>query len=273
MKFSIKKRGDFSRQSFLGPNSQDVIERCVVGIVGLGGGGSHIAQQLAHLGFLNYVLFDKDKIEDSNLNRLVGGTEQDVIKGTLKVEIAKRTIRAIRPIANVETHETAWQENASALRRCDLVFGSLDGFDQRRQLEIVTRRYLQPLIDVGMDVVEAGNGTVEIGGQVIVSMPDDLCMCCMGFLNERNLTAEAQKYGDAGPNPQVVWSNGVLASTAVGHAVQIITDWSKNRAPSRYLCYRGSTGALEPHVRLKYAPTTCTHFPLAKIGDPRPLTL
>lgn len=80
----------FSRQYFLGPNSQQQIVACVVGIAGLGGGGSHIAQQLAHLGFRNYILFDRDVIEESNLNRLVGGTMQDVIDKRLKIEIARR---------------------------------------------------------------------------------------------------------------------------------------------------------------------------------------
>jgi hypothetical protein len=36
---------------------------------------------------------------------------------------------------------------------------------------------------------------------------------------------EAEKYGAAGSRPQVVWPNGVLASTAVGLAVQLLTPW------------------------------------------------
>ena len=48
----------FDRQSFLGVNSQSIIQSTKVGIVGLGGGGSHVVQQLAHIGFLNFVIFD-----------------------------------------------------------------------------------------------------------------------------------------------------------------------------------------------------------------------
>jgi tRNA A37 threonylcarbamoyladenosine dehydratase len=36
----------YSRQSFLGPDAEARIPRCTVGVVGLGGGGSHIVQQL-----------------------------------------------------------------------------------------------------------------------------------------------------------------------------------------------------------------------------------
>ena len=41
----------YSRQSFLGPDSEALISRCTIGVPGLGGGGSHVIQQLAHVGF------------------------------------------------------------------------------------------------------------------------------------------------------------------------------------------------------------------------------
>ncbi len=75
----------FSRQSFLGNGAEDALAAAKVAIVGLGGGGSHVAQQLAHVGFRHFKLFDGDLIEDSNLNRLVGGTEIDVAMAMPKV--------------------------------------------------------------------------------------------------------------------------------------------------------------------------------------------
>src|SRR5437763_14580407 len=95
--------GRFSRQSFLGDKSQDIIERAVVGISGLGGGGSHIVQQLAHVGFMNYRIYDPDVAEDSNLNRLGGANENDPIEEARKIEIAKRMIRSLRPDAVIDT--------------------------------------------------------------------------------------------------------------------------------------------------------------------------
>ena len=80
----------YARQGFLGPNSQSIIENAKVGVVGLGGGGSHINQQLAHVGFQKIVLCDADRIEGTNLNRVVGATLQDVRKKRHKVEIAER---------------------------------------------------------------------------------------------------------------------------------------------------------------------------------------
>jgi hypothetical protein len=256
----------FSRQSFLGPHSQQDIERCVVGIAGLGGGGSHIAQQLAHLGFLNYVLFDRDAIEESNLNRLVGGTQADVEAKRLKIEIARRVILAIRPDAHVRIISDVWQNSAHVLQECDLVFGCVDGFDQRRQLETTCRRFLIPLIDIGMDVYQPEGCAPSISGQVILSMPGHACMTCIGFLNERNLAKEAAAYGHAGTHPQVVWSNGILASVAVGLAVDLITDWSQSLRGPVYLSYRGNAGAITTDATLRFAPCECCHYPLSSAG-------
>lgn len=44
------------RQSFLGPESDALLNGSTVGIAGLGGGGSHVAQQLAHVGIGSFVL-------------------------------------------------------------------------------------------------------------------------------------------------------------------------------------------------------------------------
>ena len=254
-----------SRQSFLGLRSQEYIEQCVVGIAGLGGGGSHIAQQLAHLGFLKFTLFDPDAIEESNLNRLVGATAADVIERRLKIDIARRTIIGIRPLADVVTIDTRWQDRAEFVRRCDIMFGCVDGLDQRRQLEAATRRYLVPLIDIGMDV---HNGTPPtVSGQVILSMPGYPCMTCMGFLNEGDLAREAAAYGAAGARPQVVWSNGILASAAVGIAVDLVTDWSKTLRGPVYLSYRGNVCTLTPDSFLKHTPSECIHYKLDQAGS------
>src|SRR3546814_7257519 len=53
---------DYSRQSFLGPDSDQALEAATIGFGGLGGGGSHAVQQAAHLGIGNFVLVDPDAI-------------------------------------------------------------------------------------------------------------------------------------------------------------------------------------------------------------------
>lgn len=261
--------GRFSRQSFLGENAQGVIERAVVGLTGLGGGGSHVVQQLAHLGFLNYRVYDPDAVEDSNLNRLVGAGGNDAAERTPKIEIAHRIIKGLRPEATVVSYAQRWQDNPEPLRGCDLIFGCLDGFNERRELEACARRYLIPLIDIGMDVHVVGNEPPRMGGQVILSMPGGPCMFCLGFLSEMTLAREGERYGDAGARPQVVWPNGVLASTAVGIAVDLLTDWTRSLRDVVYMEYDGNASTLKPHMRLQYLnERNCPHYLLDKVGDP-----
>jgi hypothetical protein len=67
----------------------------------------------------------------------------------------------------------------------DLVFGCLDGYAARRDLEEFTRRYLIPLVDIGLDVhVADDENAPQMSGQVIVSMTDGPCMWRLGFLND-----------------------------------------------------------------------------------------
>lgn len=260
------KVNKYDRQSFLGANSQQTIGDCLVGIIGLGGGGSHISQQLAHLGFVNYVLYDPDIVEETNLNRLVGAQVSDVKDGTPKVIVSKRIIAGLQPDAKVQGIQQAWQENPGPLKRCDIIFGCVDGYKGRMELEGFSRRWLIPYIDIGIDVHKVGNEAPHISGQVIASLPGHPCMRCFGFITEENLQREAEKYGAAGHNPQVVWANGVVASTAVGIAVNLITGYAKS-LPHPYLSYDGNLGTMTPHARVRYVKSQCDHYPSDQVGE------
>lgn len=261
----------FSRQSFLGATAEETLASAKVAIVGLGGGGSHVAQQLAHVGFRHFKLFDGDLIEDSNLNRLVGATEIDVAMAIPKVMIAERVIRGIAPAAHVERYQARWQDRPEALRGCDLIFGNVDGYRQRWELQVCSHRYCIPYVDIGLDVADVGDEGPKMRGQVILTIPGGPCMKCIDFITDDNLDEEGARYGDAGPRPQVVWANGVLASTAVGLAVDLLTGWTRSipRELVMYLSYDGNAGVLKPDKRLRYVRSPrCTHFSADDVGDP-----
>lgn len=259
----------FQRQSFLGPDQERIFRKSKIGIVGLGGGGSHIVLQTAHLGVGNFVVLDPDNVEESNLNRLLGATFQDAIGGTPKTEVARRLISAVNPKANVITVPTHWQEKAKLLRDCTVVFGCVDKFSERRDIEVFTRRYLIPYIDVGMDVHQRGT-EYDLAGQVILSMPGQWCMRCMGVLTDERLAREAELYGTAGGRPQVVWPNGVLGSLAVGVFVQLITPWHRRHRQVEYLEYDGNNQTVKSSNILKViGGTVCRHYDaLDDYGDP-----
>ncbi|MGO6690737.1 ThiF family adenylyltransferase [Rhizobium johnstonii] len=257
------------RQSFLGEDSERRLAEAVVGIVGLGGGNSHVVQQLAHVGIGNFVLIDEDVISITNMNRLIAGTRKDVTEETAKTEIMRRMILAINPEANIQTCQSIWQLASDALKPCDLVIGGLDKIRAKDELDSFCRRFLIPYIDQGMDVHKLGDRDFLISGQVMLSAPGGPCLRCLGIVTEQALEEEARAYGDAGGKPQVVWPNGVLASSAVGIAISLLTPWYGQTPLSRYLTYDGNTGVMVEGDRLrKWGSKTCAHHEDRQVGDP-----
>ncbi|MCA1736308.1 MAG: ThiF family adenylyltransferase [Actinobacteria bacterium] len=68
----------FSRNiALFGPDGQQKIAATAVAIVGLGGLGSHVAQQLVHLGVIRFALIDDDVLTERwtllTVNRLQQG--------------------------------------------------------------------------------------------------------------------------------------------------------------------------------------------------------
>lgn len=256
------------RQSFLGADSDRHLADLTVAIVGLGGGGSHVAQQLAHVGVGGFVLADDDRIDESNLNRLVGGTRKDVDFGARKVDIAVRVIRAVNPNARIDLAPLQWQEAANQLKNCDVVFGCLDNVRGKDELEAFCRRLLIPYIDQGMDVHSVGDHFL-VAGQVLLSMSGGPCLRCLGIVTQEALAAEGRNYGAAGGKPQVVWPNGVLASTAVGLFVGLVTPWHPSLGGGECLEYDGNAHTLHQSDRMaRLRGRPCPHHPVTELGDP-----
>ncbi len=257
------------RQSFLGPNSERDLAGITVGLLGLGGGGSHVALQLAHLGVGRYVLVDPDTIEETNLNRLVGGTRADVKANELKVRIAERAIRRVMPNARIIAHAKPWQEVAADLKHCDVIIGGLDSVIAKDEVDRFCKRFLIPYIDMGMDVHKVGERFL-IAGQVVLTLPGGPCLRCMGVVTETALATEGRNYGVAGGKPQVVWPNGVLASTAVGLFTQLVSPWHDKPMTAAYLEYDGNKHTVVPSMRLAaIADRPCSHYNAHETGEPR----
>jgi hypothetical protein len=161
-----------------------------------------------------------------------------------------------------------WQECATALRDCTAIFGCVDSYGEREQLERFARRFMIPYIDVGMDV-HGESDSHFITGQVILSLPGHACMRCMGFLSDAILEQEARNYGDAGGRPQVIWPNGILASLAVGQFMSLLSPWNNALRSSLYLDYDGNRSTVMPNGRLAHIDEMhCLHFHgLDSLGD------
>lgn len=95
-----RERERYSRQTAVfGEEGQQKIAKTRAVIVGLGGLGSHVAQQLAYLGVKRFALIDGDKVDRTNLNRLVGASEYDL--GREKVAVLAELVERIQPDVEV----------------------------------------------------------------------------------------------------------------------------------------------------------------------------
>jgi len=189
----------------------------------------------------------------------------------VQFNFAERTIKGVRPWIRVERAQCKWQEVAMLIQDAHVVIGCLDGYQQRDYLEGAARRYLLPYIDIGMDVARVDENEYAVSGQMIMTLPGGPCLQCLGFITPQRLALEENRYGDAGINPQVVWTNGMLASLAVGALIKLVTPWMSAREPYTWLELDGNeqtvTRSEQPRYRLTGAP--CPHRGGAHgLGDP-----
>jgi hypothetical protein len=176
-------------------------------------------------------------------------------------------VKRINPKADVIALPQEWQECLDALKHCDVIIGCLDAVRAKDELDAFCRRYLIPFIDIGMDVHQIARGHL-IAGQVALSFVGGRCLRCFGIVTDAALATEAGNYGAAGENPQVVWPNGVLASTAVGFAIQFLTPWQPMPSETALLHYDGNAGTLCESHRLANWSGRCSHYPADQRGDP-----
>lgn len=256
------------RQSFLGEHSDELLAELTIGIVGISGGGTPIAQSLAHIGFGTAHLFDPDIAEEHHRHRLVGISSAAIKHKWKKVRVAQRMMWRVHPEGRVIPHSCSWQDEHEVLRSCDLVFSCVDGYVPRDELERYLRRFHIPLIDIGMDVTRHETGHT-ICGQVILSLPGSYCLRCFGFIRDELLAEEARRYGDAGERAQVIWPNAALAATAVGMAMTLFLPWHSHLAIAPYLLYDGNCLQIAPSPRLRHLEgLSCPHYGSAmRTGD------
>ena len=106
-----------------------------VAVIGCGGLGGYIIEQLARLGIGTIRIVDGDVFEETNLNRQL--FSDVTVLGQPKTQVSQARIAAVNPEVQVEAlHGYLDEHNAlEFLRGCDAVVGALDNIYTRRVLE------------------------------------------------------------------------------------------------------------------------------------------
>lgn len=228
---------------------QETIGMLKIGIVGAGGTGSAVAEQLVRLGARDLLLIDADTLSASNVTRVYGSTVNQV--GRPKVAVLARHLQEIAPdIECKSTTGMCTQEPvARELADVDLIFGCTDDNAGRLVLSRLSTYYMIPVIDVG--VLLSSNdegGLVGIDGRVTVLSPGSACLVCRNRIDSARAAAEMQApaerkrladegYAPAlgGMEPAVVTYTTMVAAAAVNELLERLVGYGAAPRPTELL--------------------------------------
>lgn len=141
-------------------DNYEKIRDLTIAVVGVGGVGSVTAEMLTRCGIGKLILFDYDKVEMANMNRLFFQPYQ---AGQSKVEAAAATLKSINPDVEIETHNynittvdrfddfmntvsTASLKNGPV----DLVLSCVDNFEARMAINTACNELNQKWFESGV---------------------------------------------------------------------------------------------------------------------------
>jgi ubiquitin-like modifier-activating enzyme 5 len=161
----------------------EAIRTFSVAVVGLGGVGSVAAEMLTRCGIGKLLLFDYDKVELANMNRLFFRPEQ---VGLTKTLAAQQTLASINPDVLFEAHTynitklEHFDHFSSRLanggikegQRVDLVLGCVDNFEARMAIN-------QACLEQNLTWMESGVSEDAMSGHIQLIIPGQTaCFQC-----------------------------------------------------------------------------------------------
>lgn len=159
------------------------IRTYTVAVVGVGGVGSVTAEMLTRCGIGKLLLFDYDKVELANMNRLFFQPHQ---AGLSKVEAAEHTLKNINPDVSFETYNyniTTMENFTHFMERIshggleegkpvDLVLSCVDNFEARMAINTACN-------ELGQTWMESGVSENAVSGHIQLIVPGETaCFAC-----------------------------------------------------------------------------------------------
>ena len=177
-----------------GRKAQSDISRLKVGIVGLGSGGSVVAEAVARIGVEQVVLIDHDRVEEHNLDRLLNATVKDI--GKPKVDVAAKAIRRHGTAKRVQITALPMsiQDEVAYLAAldCDILFGCVDRPVPLEILNYAAHSHLIPVFSGAVEVQTnpQNDGLFSAHWRAHTVTPYHQCLRCNGQYNSSAVVKE-----------------------------------------------------------------------------------
>jgi molybdopterin/thiamine biosynthesis adenylyltransferase len=133
-------------QQMISTAQQLQLLRSTVAVVGAGGLGGYILEELARLGVGQIVVIDDDVFEEHNLNRQILSSPAKL--GRVKVEVAAARLAEINPAVTVRAVRARFDkvQGAALLAGADCVVDAVDNVASRLELEELCEGLQLPLV-------------------------------------------------------------------------------------------------------------------------------
>ena len=246
---------------------RQIVNNQVVSVMGVGGLGSIIAEHLIHMGFHCINLVDHDIVEISNLNRIVGPSYEDALKGRNKVDAVKDHLMKINPNASVSSYALDINNSKidDIILHSDWILVGTDNHSSRYEIQHLAFKYFVPFITAGVNITVNNHQIEDISGEVItVRMGDNYCLNCLGRVNFTKMAYENHPNkeirdelvkrgyvtGSDVKEPAVKTLNSMLATMAVDELINQYTGIHKYRPilvyeNNKHICIYEDTESLE----------------------------
>jgi molybdopterin-synthase adenylyltransferase len=157
-----------NRQTISIEDQRTLLHSCVV-VVGCGGLGGYVVEQLARLGVGTLVAVDPDVFDEHNLNRQILSTVATL--GCAKVHVAAKRVAEVNPAVTVIPIKAEYEpQNASELfEKANVVVDALDSIPTRLALAESCRKFSVPLVH-GAIAGWYGQVSAEFPGDQTLSM-------------------------------------------------------------------------------------------------------
>jgi molybdopterin/thiamine biosynthesis adenylyltransferase/proteasome lid subunit RPN8/RPN11 len=250
----------FDRQRLaLGQAGQETLRDIHAVIVGLGGTGSVVFLQLAHLGVRRITVIDGDIVANSNVSRILGAMAEDAGR-TWKVDVAAHYADRLGIGTEVRCLRGHFGKDISPeeIEGCDVVLSCVDRHLPRAVLNRLSYEKAIPVIDMGSAFRVGADGRITAGsGRVVVVGPGRRCLACWGHidsnrmrvesLSEKDRTREIEDgYIDGAEvaQPSVVAFNTAVAGAAVVEFMRLVTAFAGADNPPMRLSFDFETGTV-----------------------------